>query len=83
MLQSVYKQYVHEGGPMSCEQYTTPPRDGSMRVPLYRPEFFEYHHLIAYYQQLFSRDEVLVLPYEQLRAEPDAFIAAIGRNLGV
>jgi hypothetical protein len=82
MLVSSYKQYVRIGGPMSCRQYATPPLEGRQRVPLFQPAFLEYDLLVAYYQRLFSRGAVLVLPYEQLLEEPEEFCAAIGRHVG-
>lgn len=81
IIRSNYIQYVTVGGPLPFEQYSNPARRGRKRVPSFRFDFFEYHHLIAYYQQLFSPGSVLVLPYEQLRADPEGFVSAIARHV--
>ncbi|MCB0704431.1 MAG: sulfotransferase [Saprospiraceae bacterium] len=70
MLLSTYRQYVRAGGPRSLRGYFHPPERGSRRVPMFDPEYFEYDHLVAYYQALFGKENVLVLPYEWLRIKP-------------
>jgi hypothetical protein len=40
-------------------------------------EVLEYHHLIRYYQELFGRDRVLVLPFEMLCTDARTFVARI------
>ena len=77
MLVSVYKQYVKMGGSGTLRQYVTSPSEDS-RVPLFDFRFFEYHRLIGYYQNLFGAENVLVLPYELLRAKPQTFLEHIG-----
>jgi hypothetical protein len=81
IIRSNFLQYVTVGGPLPFEKYTQPARRGWKRLPTFRFDFFEYHHLIAYYHQLFSPEAVLVLPYEQLRADPEGFVAAISRHV--
>jgi hypothetical protein len=76
-IASCYKQYVTEGGPQSVGRYLDPPRSGRARIPLFRFSHFEYHHLIGHYQRLFGRENVLVLAYESLQRDPDAFAARI------
>jgi hypothetical protein len=43
---------------------------------------FEYHRLLGRYHELFGADNVLTLPYEQLRAHGPAFAGAILRFAG-
>jgi hypothetical protein len=84
MLVSCYKQYVKMGGIARLEDYLQPPvgaNDG--RLPLFRLRNFEYDRLVADYQERFGADSVLVLPYEQLRAQPHAFVAELCGFLGV
>jgi hypothetical protein len=83
IIQSAFVQYVSVGGPLPFEQYANPPRRGRKRVPWFRFEFFEYHHLIEHYQRLFSPEAVLVLPFEQLRTDAVGFVAAIAGHAGV
>ncbi len=77
MLVSAYKQYVKKGGPGTLKQYAVPPSE-EPRVPLFDFRFFEYHRLVGCYQRLFGAENVLVLPYEILRADPPAFLERIG-----
>jgi hypothetical protein len=81
MLVSAYKQYVKRGGPGTLEQYATSPSQ-QLRVPLFDFRFFEYHRLVGYYQSLFGAENVMVLPYELLRAKPLAFLERIGGFAG-
>lgn len=71
MIRSIYYQYVREGGPLSLERYLEPPKAGGYRVPLFDFEYYAYHRLIGYYQNLYGPDRVLVLPYEMMRASLD------------
>jgi hypothetical protein len=78
MILSVYKQYVRAGGVASLSRYVQPPRRGNDRgIPLFRPSFLEYHHLVAYYQGLFGDENVLVLPFETLRGDAGGFVTGI------
>lgn len=82
MLRSVYKQYVRMGGAASWRQYFHPTSRGP-RVPRFRFEHFEYHHLVSCYQELFGIDRVLVLPMERLSKDPRGFVASISIFAGV
>jgi hypothetical protein len=73
---SNYKQYVRVGGRTSIRRYLSPPQEGRTRIPLFDLRHFEYDRLIAVHQKLFGRDRVLVLPFELLRHDPMAFLAA-------
>jgi hypothetical protein len=77
MLLSTYKQYVRAGGPRSMKHYFHPPERGSRRMPMFSFEYFEYDPLIRYYQELFGKDNLLVLPFEWLRKAPQKFIKEI------
>jgi len=81
MLRSNYKQYIKMGGVCTLEEYLMPPHDG--RIPLFRLDNFCYHHLVAYYHQLFGSENLLVLPYELLRSEPQAFVDAMLDFMGL
>lgn len=76
MLRSAYDQYVDEGGACSIRDYLQPPRT-RLAMPSFRFEHFEYHRLIGHYQQLFGRDRVLVLAFEQLGADGRRFLRRI------
>lgn len=75
MILSTYRQYVLIGGPCSLNAYLHPP--STKRIPLFDFEHFKYHRLIALYQELFDRSNVLVLPYEMFQQQPDLFVSRI------
>lgn len=81
MLLSLYKLYVRQGGAMPLHQFVDS-ESGRIRVPGFRFDFLEYHRLIGYYSELFSPENVLVLPYEMLRDTPALFFERIGEFLG-
>ena len=82
MFLSIYKQYIRRGGAASLRQYLAAPRDGYW-MPQFRFEYLEYHRLIARYQDLFGAVNVLVLPYELLRAQPKDFLAKVSEFVGL
>lgn len=80
---SCYRQYVREGGATSLRRYLEPPRASRWDMPALEAGFFCYDRLVARYQELFGPERVCVLAYEQLRADPAAFAAAVCRHAGV
>ena len=77
VIRSIYFQYVREGGPLPLAGYLHPPGAGAYRIPLFDFEYYAYHRLVAFYQGLFGRDRVLVLPYELLARAPADFVARL------
>lgn len=82
MTLSIYKMYVRMGGAASFEQFLSR-SPGLARMPSFRFDFLEYYRLIGYYSKLFGPENLLVLPYELLRAEPVSFLQAICDFTGV
>jgi enoyl-CoA hydratase/carnithine racemase len=82
MIASTYKQYVTAGGISPLDRFIDPPTTVGARVPPFDYRHFEYDHLIRYYQTLFGKDAVLVLPYDQLVQDARAFIERIARFAG-
>lgn len=82
MFLSIYKEYIRRGGAASLRQYLATPTDGYW-LPQFRFEFLEYHRLIGHYQDVFGAENVMVLPYELLRTQPDTFLGQIGEFVGV
>lgn len=80
---SCYRQYVREGGATSLRRYLHPPSASRWDMPALDPRFFCFDALVARYQALFGPDRVGVLAYEQLRADPAAFAAALCRLAAV
>lgn len=82
MIASTYKQYVTAGGLSPVERFVDPPTTVGARVPPFDYRHFEYDHLIRYYQTLFGKDAVLVLPYDELVQDARAFIERIAQFAG-
>jgi hypothetical protein len=78
---SNYKQYIRVGGICNLSDYLNPPVDG--RIPLFRLENFAYHHLAQYYAQLFGKDKVKIMLYEQFVQQPQQFIQKLSKFIGV
>ena len=81
VILSIYKQYLRWGGAASIEQFLTAP-PGMGRIPIFRFDFYAYHRLIRHYQSLFGAENVLVLPYEMLKASPEGYLGRISGFLG-
>jgi hypothetical protein len=76
MVMSVYKTEVRFNTFTIEERF----RDRTVierRRPQPSLDYFQYHKLISYYQKLFGRERVLVLPYEHLRRDALGFLSAI------
>ncbi|HEX5449232.1 MAG TPA: sulfotransferase [Gaiellaceae bacterium] len=82
MIASVYKQYVHAGGPCSVRDFLRPRTSSSRRVPPFELRYFEYEHLLEHYQGLFGPERVLALTLEQLAEDARAFVRQIGSFAG-
>ncbi|MEK7991512.1 MAG: sulfotransferase [Thiotrichaceae bacterium] len=78
---SNYKQYIRVGGICNLSEYLQPPVDG--RIPLFRLDNFAYHHLANYYAQLFGKNKVKVMLYEQFCQQPQIFIQQLSQFIGV
>ena len=77
MLVSTYKAYVDKGGTCTLKEFFSPPLRAPGRIPWFDPMHFAYDRLIAHYQSLFGRPNVLVMTFEQLRIDPIAFSETI------
>lgn len=72
---SSYLQYTRSGGTLSLERYLHPPQD--TRVPGFSFGYFEYHKLVRHYRELFGKERVTILFYEELRQDPGSFVASL------
>jgi hypothetical protein len=80
MLTSVYMQYLSRGGTMSPATFFA--GDPDLGFYGFRPENFEYHRLVALYQQLFGAENVHVLSQESLARDMDGASLAVARFAG-
>jgi hypothetical protein len=75
VILSCYNQYIKKGGAISISSYLNV--SDRTRVPLFDFRHFMYHRLISYYQQIFGRDRVLVLPYELFIQDGSDYVSRI------
>jgi len=80
-IASNYKQYIRVGGVSDLTTYLSPPIDG--KIPLFRKDNFQYHLLVYYYQNLFGKEQVKVLPYEYFKQKPLDFIHELNEFIGI
>lgn len=84
MILSSYIHYIRRGGACSLRDYFLREflsdhmkEQCELRLPHFRFAHFLYHRLIKYYQHTFSSEKVLVLPFELMSRDLDAFLAEI------
>jgi hypothetical protein len=75
MILSCYSQYVRAVGCASIDEYIGPSTSKSKY--LFHSGFFRYKFLIDYYVCLFGKENVLVLPYEMLKRDPEHYNSKI------
>jgi hypothetical protein len=82
MIFSSYHQYAKMGGPLALGEYLRqpPPRNAHPWTFVFAQ--FEYDRLIAHYNDLFAEENVLVLPYELFRSEPQEFVRRVTEFAG-
>ena len=74
---SNYFQYLKEGGTKNLTNFLNVKYDG--RVPQFSENYFKYHYLIEFYQNLFGKENVLVLPYELFNKNKSLFFDELGK----
>lgn len=76
---SNYFQYLKEGGTKDLTNYLSTKYDG--RTPGFSESYFNYHHLINFYQNLFGKEHVLVLTYELFNSNKALFFQMLGEHV--
>ena len=77
MLHSIWGQYVRQEGQWSMDRFFGTGREPTGFAPICRLDHFEYDLLVADYVERLGSDRVLVLPYEVLKQDPDAFVKRV------
>jgi hypothetical protein len=89
MIAATYIQYVRGGGTFGPRRYLLPGRyllgapRHAYKSPRFEFEHFEYDRLIAFYDELFGRENVIVLPHEELRRDEHTFLSRMKAELGL
>lgn len=80
MLESLYRQYVQEGGTARPGQLFEPP---GFQRPRFAPGYLAYDRALDLYSAAFGRSRIRALLYEELREAPQRFVDAICALAGV
>lgn len=83
MMKSLYRQYIRQRGIGGPDHFFERSDYGETYYQLCRAHHLEYHHMIVYYQELFSPAQVLALPFEMLRNSPVEFSRRICEHAGL
>ena len=74
MILSSYREHIKMGGITTIERFIGMEKRNPGFGALCRLDFLEYDLLISYYQQLFGKENVLVLPFELLKRDRELFL---------
>lgn len=82
ILFSAYGQCIKLGRTPTIEEFFGSIQKGQktavdLKRPTFKLDFVKYDSLIEYYQNIFSKENVLVLPFELLKKDPENFATAI------
>ena len=72
-LLSLYNIYVQGGGALPIDELLAPPKKGRHLMPRFLLSYFCYTRVVALYDRLFGKDNVVVLPFEQFVGDGPAF----------
>lgn len=75
MIRSLFSTAVAWGVPHKIEDFLSP-RDENI-APQFSCDYLFYDALVAHYQEVFSKDRVVVVPYELFKNDPAAFVGKI------
>ncbi|NQZ67549.1 MAG: sulfotransferase domain-containing protein [Lentisphaeria bacterium] len=78
---SNYFEYLSIGGTNNLDKYLNTKYDG--KRPFFSPAHIKYLPLITEYYNLYGKENVLVLPYEMFKSEPQLFIDKLGGILNL
>ena len=82
LIRSMYSQYITDGGDQYLHEFLRTPERRLARIPRFSFEYYDFHHLIGYYQSLIGPTNVLVLPQELLVSKPAVFLSRIAHFCG-
>jgi len=75
IIYSSWAQFIIKGGTQGLREYISPPRQ--VAFPCFKLEHFDYHKMMQLYSSLFRREQILVLPYEDLVKDNNHFLSQI------
>jgi hypothetical protein len=82
MAISCFREYIFMGGTLSLDDFVGAGHEPLSFTPILREDFLAYHHVVGYYQRLYGRENVLVLPIEQLQRDREGYVQTLRRFCG-
>jgi hypothetical protein len=84
MILSSYSQFVRSGGDVDlAESLAGWQTEAGAELDFTNVTPWDYDHLIKIYTEAFGAGNVIVMPYELLRDDPDEFTRWVSRRLGI
>lgn len=80
MIDSLYKQYVNQGGNCNFKKFIELPAPKPVSFSL---DYLKYHKLLDYYSDIFGQDSVFVKTYEHLKENPEKYLSELFLFIGV
>lgn len=77
IISALYVEHVRNGGTHTLEEFVGTGAEPPGWSPLCKLSFFRYDKLINAYKDIFGRSNVLALPFEMLKSQPEKFTRAI------
>lgn len=82
ILYSMYGQYLRFGYSSSLRSFLRQPPPGSSFRPVLDLIFYDYAHLVRTYEQFFPPENILVVPFERMVADPNAVLSYLVQKTG-
>ena len=77
MAISSYREFIFLGGTLPLEDFVGTGHEPLSFTPILREDFLAYDLVVGYYQELYGRENVLVLPIEQLQKDQAGYVQTI------
>jgi len=82
IIDSLYRQYVYQGGVMRFKGFLNLDGNWNHYLRAFNLDYLKYDRLIIKYIEMFGDGNVLILPQEILKNDPDNYISILGEFLG-
>lgn len=77
LVRSIWLQQIRIGGISGIEDFLRPLNPGDHRLPAFDPRFLEFDRFVGLLDRTFGEEDVLVLPFEGLRDDPERHLGRI------
>jgi len=82
MVLSMYRQYSNQGGQAPLRHFIGTGQEPMSFSPILRDGFLLFDRAVRFYQTLFGKENILVLPQEMLNTAPQDYLHRLGAFLG-